>query len=71
VRFVRCGHLFEFVRSNGEVAHPAELAKRMNLAGWTRSGKYGRIKATSVATTHTIVLGFWRVPPGWEESCLG
>jgi hypothetical protein len=71
VRFVRCGHLFEFVRSSGQVAHPAELAKRMVLAGWTRRGRRGRIKATSVATTHTITLGFWHVPPGWEESCLG
>ena len=70
VRFVRCGHLFEFVRSNHEVAHPGELAQRMVLAGWSRSGKRGRIKATSVATSHTITLSFWRVPPGWEESCF-
>lgn len=69
-RLVRCGHLFEFVRSNGEVAHPGELAKRMVLAGWSRSGKRGRIKATSAATTRVITLTFWRVPPGWEESCV-
>jgi hypothetical protein len=68
VRYVRTGHLFAHVRRRGEVAHPAELARRMELAGWSRKGKRGLIKATSPTTSHTIPLGLWLVPAGWEES---
>jgi hypothetical protein len=67
-RYVVCGHLFEHVRHRGEVAHPAELARRMRLAGWARKGKRGYIKATSPTTKHTIKHGLWLVPAGWEES---
>jgi hypothetical protein len=64
---VRCDWLFLHGRRRGEVSHPAELARRMELAGWTRRGKRGRIKATSPGMGKPIVLPFWIVPPGWED----
>jgi hypothetical protein len=67
-RYVHCGHLFEHIRRRGEVSHPAELARRLRLAGWTRKGKRGYIKATSSTTSHPIKHGLWLVPAGWEES---
>jgi hypothetical protein len=66
-RFVHCGHLFVDVRGRGEVSHPRDLARQMELAGWWRQGKRGRIKATSSVTRHQIALPFWRVPAGWDE----
>jgi hypothetical protein len=68
IRFVHCGHLFVAVQGRHEVSHPGELARRMELAGWWRTGKRGRVKATSPTTKHEIVLPFWRVPAGWEHS---
>jgi hypothetical protein len=68
VRFVHCGHLFVAVQGRREVSHPGELARRMELAGWWRSGRRGRIKATSPTMSHVIVLPFWRVPAEWETA---
>jgi 5S rRNA maturation endonuclease (ribonuclease M5) len=68
-RYVHCSHLFDDVRRRGRVAHPAELARRMELAGWNRRGKRGRIKATpSSGIGDPVVLPLWRVPPGWEAT---
>jgi hypothetical protein len=67
-RLVRCDWLFAHVKRAGEVSHPAELARRMEHAGWTRRGKRGRIKATSPGLGPPIILPFWIVPPAWEES---
>jgi hypothetical protein len=67
-RLVHCGWLFSHVRHAGRVSHPAELARRMELAGWERAGgRRGRVKATSVGGLGApIVLPFWRVPRDWE-----
>jgi Bifunctional DNA primase/polymerase, N-terminal len=67
-RLVRCAWLFAHVRRNGEVAHPGELARRMEHAGWTRPNKRGQMKATSPGLGAPIRLDFWVVPAGWEES---
>ena len=67
-RLVRCDWLFAHVKRAGEVSHPAELARRMEHAGWTRRGKRGRMKATSPGIGPPIVLPFWIVPAAWEES---
>ena len=40
----------------------------MVKAGWERSGKRGRIKATSVGLGSPIVLPMWVVPRGWDDS---
>lgn len=69
VRFVHVGHLFTDVHFRNEVSHPRELADQMTKAGWERSGKRGRIKATPVAPgSHPIVLPLWAVPKGWDDS---
>jgi hypothetical protein len=66
-RYVHCGHLFADVRRRGQVGHPAELARRMELAGWTRRGKSGRIKATPPhGLGRPVVIPLWRISADWE-----
>lgn len=68
IRYVHCGHLLADVRARGEVSSPVDLAKRMELAGWSRRGKRGDMKATSARTGATVRLRLWWVPAGWEDS---
>jgi hypothetical protein len=68
VRYVHCGHLFTDVHRRNEVSHPRELADQMTKAGWERSGKRGRIKATPIGgMSPPIVLPLWAVPKGWDD----
>ena len=69
VRYVHCGHLFIDVNRRNEISHPQQLADQMVKAGWERSGKRGRIKATPVGgLSPPIVLPMWAVPQGWDDS---
>jgi hypothetical protein len=68
-RLVRCDWLYAHVRQAGQVAHPGVLARRMELAGWTRPNTRGAIKATSSSgVVPPIILKFWVVPVGWEDA---
>lgn len=67
-RYVHIGHFYATIRALDQVSSAGELAARMRVAGWERSGARGDVKATSPRTGATIRLRLWKVPPDWEET---
>ena len=68
-RYVHSGWYQSHIRRDvAPTIGPPELVNRMCRVGWDRSGQRGRIKATNPARKEVILLPFYRVPAGWEES---
>lgn len=70
-RYVRAGHVHEYVRSlNPQVGGATAVNHRMLRIGWTRQGSQGRIKATppgAVNGSGPFSATYLIVPPDWEE----
>jgi hypothetical protein len=69
VRLVRCGWFLSYVRREvGGMYSPQSLGTQMERAGWQRSGREGRIKATCPDDPRrTLIWRFYSVPNGWDD----
>lgn len=68
-RLIRCGWLLGYVkREAGSIYSPERLGTLMDRVGWQRSGRDGRVKATSPTLPRTLNWRFYSVPKGWEHS---
>lgn len=65
-RFVRCGWFRAHVRQEDSSLSPQQIANRMQMVGWGRRGKTGRIKATRPKFGQPLAWSFYVVPAGWE-----
>ena len=67
-RFVRCGWFYTYARTLDLGVGQAELAHRMQRAGWQRRGTRGAIKATAPDRHAELSWTFYTVPAQWQET---
>jgi hypothetical protein len=67
-RYVRCGWFYTYARTLDLAVSQAELAHRMQRAGWQRRGSRGAIKATAPDRNAELSWTFYTVPAEWQET---
>lgn len=66
--YVRCGWFYHYARRLDSGLSQEKVGKRMARVGWTKRGKYGRIKASRPGFDDTLAWNFYTVPSGWEQA---
>jgi len=66
-RYVRTQWFSEYVKAGSMPGTAADVNRRMQRLGWTKTGKQGRIKATSPSGHDHLVWSFHVVTRDWER----